>query len=270
VIRKHSPARDQPSTAVDYQLIKETPQVLNQDSFGAPLFRTPNTHIIKPFDPETTSNSESDETNLESPSFQNPFLMDEEFEKKLASEFRYSETIFNNEEGAYREVEEKYKDKSRYKGYKMNGKKHGYGVLVLANGSRYEGDWKCDLMSGLGRLFYDTGVLAYEGGFLDNKVDGHGVMYNDQPSDEADGEKLDVDFMDLSGIKDNWEKFEGTFKCDMKHGIGNWVFLGGKSFTGEFKEDKADGKGVFSWVEGGETRKVFGVWKNSRLVRRFN
>jgi antitoxin component YwqK of YwqJK toxin-antitoxin module len=54
-------------------------------------------------------------------------------------------------------------------------------VLLLANGSKYEGDWSNDFMNGIGKLFYDNGSLAYEGGFFDNKVDGLGVMYNDQP-----------------------------------------------------------------------------------------
>jgi hypothetical protein len=66
-----------------------------------------------------------------------------------------------------------------YKGYKLKNKKHGFGILVLSNGSRYEGDWLNDVMSGLGKLYYDSGVLAYEGGFLNNKVDGHGIMFNE-------------------------------------------------------------------------------------------
>jgi hypothetical protein len=84
-------------------------------------------------------------------------------------------------EEVFKNTTESYKDGSNYSGYKLGEKKHGYGVLLLTNGSKYEGDWKNDLMNGIGKLFYDNGALAYDGGFFNNKVDGFGTMFNDQP-----------------------------------------------------------------------------------------
>ena len=106
---------------------------------------------------------------------------------------RDSSTVFNQaknlsrssekrqSENGFRNTTESYKDGSVYNGYKLGDKKHGYGELLLPNGSKYEGDWKNDLMNGIGKLYYDNGELAYDGGFCDNKVDGFGIMYNDQP-----------------------------------------------------------------------------------------
>jgi antitoxin component YwqK of YwqJK toxin-antitoxin module len=82
--------------------------------------------------------------------------------------------------GNYKQVREFYEDGSSYIGTKLNDKKHGQGALTLANGSKYDGDWKDDLMCGLGKLYYDSGKLAYKGGFFMNKVDGYGCMYNGQ------------------------------------------------------------------------------------------
>ena len=85
-----------------------------------------------------------------------------EFEKKL--------DIFNREP-----EEETFKycffrdpvrllDKSIYYGqWNESGQKHGYGVLVQANGSKYEGFFCKDKISGRGRYIDHQGQFYYEG-----------------------------------------------------------------------------------------------------------
>ena len=173
----------------------------------------------------------------------------------------------------YEKVDEVYPDGSHYKGYKLNNKKHGQGSLTLSNGSRYHGDWRDDLMNGIGRLYYETGDIAYEGGFMNNRVQGHGKMHNDKPSRVFMGEEVVVDHKDLDCIKDNWETFDGTFEKNSKEGLGTWRLLGGHVFVGEFKNDLADGKGIFTYGEDGvgelAGRKFAGVWKDNKLVQVF-
>ena len=186
---------------------------------------------------------------------------------------------------SYKKVKEHYQDGSTYIGYKLNSKKHGKGTLILANGSRYEGDWRNDVMSGLGKLFYDSNILAYEGGFLNNKVDGHGIMHNDQFFG-ADGTQKQpsqrFDYRDLESIRDNWVSFEGTFREDMKEGIGKWHLGHEGVFVGEFRGDKANGRGMFIFgdrvggavgkfgvLDGGGV-KVLGRWAENKLIEVYN
>lgn len=175
---------------------------------------------------------------------------------------------FNEPE--YQKVKEDYIDGSTYIGYKLKAKKHGKGTLILGNGSRYEGNWRNDVMSGIGKLFYDTNILAYQGGFLNNKVEGHGIMHNDQFLDgDSKSPSCTFDFRDLGSVKDNWVSFDGSFMGDMKEGVGKWHLADGSIFVGEFKKDKAHGDGVFHvGGEGGEV--VTGRWKDNLLVEVYN
>jgi hypothetical protein len=50
----------------------------------------------------------------------------------------------------------KGKEESSYKGSWENGVRSGLGVLIMANGDRYEGHWMNDKKDGPGRYFYRT------------------------------------------------------------------------------------------------------------------
>lgn len=50
---------------------------------------------------------------------------------------------------------------SHYEGYKLNGKKHGFGRLYYQDGGYYEGEWKFDKMNGFAKLYYQSGDIAY-------------------------------------------------------------------------------------------------------------
>ena len=43
----------------------------------------------------------------------------------------------------------------------MNNTKHGFGILYYQDGGKYEGFWYHDLMQGQGKLYYQSGKLAY-------------------------------------------------------------------------------------------------------------
>ena len=82
-------------------------------------------------------------------------------------------------EGQY--VNEKYKQGSEYRGYKLNGLRHGYGVFYYQDGGMYEGEWKENKMHGRGKLYYQSGRLAYEGEWLNDQFSGHGCLHNEYP-----------------------------------------------------------------------------------------
>ena len=43
----------------------------------------------------------------------------------------------------------------------------------------------------------------------------------------------------------NGDFYEGDFKDDLKHGLGNFQFEDGRFYNGQFIDDKANGKGFY-------------------------
>ena len=221
-------------------------------------------------------------------------LSDEEIQQLGIDVKNESDRKCQQTSNGFEEVDEFYEDGSRYIGTKVNKKRYGKGVLQLSNGSKYNGDWKDDQMYGIGELFYDNGKLAYKGGFLDNKVDGYGTMYNDiynnkddtisgKPlifsvlsnnslyNNEASNKKQNfpenaggpIDYANFESVKDNWICYEGTFKDDQKNGLGKWKFQNGDYYKGEFSDDKVHGTGFY--FNCSKNEKVFGVWSENNV-----
>ena len=62
----------------------------------------------------------------------------------------------NSETSKLDYVDEAYQ-KGHYKGYKLNGLRHGKGTFNYKEGGRYEGEWSKNKMNGKGTLFYPNG-----------------------------------------------------------------------------------------------------------------
>ena len=60
----------------------------------------------------------------------------------------------------------------------MNGMKEGEGKFYLDNKLCFFGNWKDDLMEGEGKLYYQSGIVAYEGQFSKDSFHGFGKLYN--------------------------------------------------------------------------------------------
>lgn len=172
-----------------------------------------------------------------------------------------------------------YEDDSRYVGNIEDGKRHGFGHLVLPDGSRLEGDWKNDVLEGEGRLFYSSGKLAYEGSFKEGQFHGHGVMYSEQfdqrqgNAKSFSGDRIQsvksqtdhrvLDYQNLNATFEEWMTFEGCFELDVKSGIGIMEMSNGDVFMGEFLNDKANGPGSYQTARG---VKFLGIWRENYLV----
>lgn len=94
-------------------------------------------------------------------------------------------------------------------------------------------------MEGEGSLYYPSGKIAYQGEWKADKLDGFGVLYNE------DVVKLtqSFDYRSFDNVGDCWVKYEGLFKNDNKEGKGKLVLSNGEWFSGYFSEDKVNGKG---------------------------
>lgn len=67
-------------------------------------------------------------------------------------------------------------------------------------------------MHGKGVLYYASGKPAYDGDWFEDKFEGRGILYNENPID------LDHSFNynDFDEIDDYWTKYDGEFRDDNK------------------------------------------------------
>lgn len=67
-------------------------------------------------------------------------------------------------------------------------------------------------MHGKGILYYASGKIAYDGDWVEDKFDGYGLLYNENPVAFTS----QFDFRDLDFVEEYWEKYQGEFKDDNK------------------------------------------------------
>lgn len=103
------------------------------------------------------------------------------------------------------------------------GARHGRGVLIWSDGSRYEGAFKNNYFQGFGRLTKADGDF-YEGNWLKDKAHGYGRFV---PGSAAGN------------------KYEGHWIADRKHGQGKETYPDGTVFVGNFVQGMKDGMGEF-------------------------
>lgn len=131
------------------------------------------------------------------------------------------------------------KSKVYYEGEFENGKKEGYGILLINNG-KYEGEFHDDKISGIGS-FYFKDERIYHGEWVDNKMEGSGLLK----------------------WKDG-KKYEGFFKNNKKEGFGIF-YSENKIYYGDWKNSKLEGsvfvneRGIFNHYE----------YRNGKKVKKF-
>ena len=136
-----------------------------------------------------------------------------------------------------------------YYGQITNGTRHGKGIFVYSDGSRYEGDWERDTATGRGVWVYSDGS-RYEGEWVRGvMINGHGIkIYSDGSRYEGEWER---DTATGQGVKTyaNGTRYEGEFKDDEYHGQGIVTYPNGTRYEGEFKYDKYH-QGIVTYPNG--------------------
>lgn len=56
--------------------------------------------------------------------------------------------------------------------------RHGKGKFFYQDGGLYDGDWRFNQMTGHGKLYYQSGKIAYDGLWNCDKFAGFGTLYN--------------------------------------------------------------------------------------------
>ena len=142
-----------------------------------------------------------------------------------------------------------------------NNKKHGRGILIKANGDKYEGQWQNDKANGNGKLIYSNGDI-YEGEWVDDKKNGFGI-YKQNNSSYYEGNWKD-NLQEGKG-KEKWvdgTSFEGQYKKGKRCGFGTFKWSDGSFYQGNFDDNKFNGIGEYNWSDG---RKYDGEWKDNKL-----
>ena len=154
-------------------------------------------------------------------------------------------------------------DGTKYEGYWLNDKANKTGKLIHSDGDIYEGEWKDDKVEGFGKYIHLDGS-KYEGEWKDDKQHGKGI------ETWADGTSYEGDY--IEGKKQGFGIFkwsdgsiyEGEFVDNVINGQGTYKWNDKRQFTGNWKNNKMDGKGVFIWPDG---RKYEGEYKDDKKRR---
>ena len=92
-----------------------------------------------------------------------------------------------------------------------DGQRHGQGIQVWKDGSKYEGYWKHDMANGKGRLIHSDGDV-YEGEWLDDKAHGKGT------------------YIHMDGAR-----YAGDWREDKQHGYGVETWPDGARYEGNYE-----------------------------------
>lgn len=136
-----------------------------------------------------------------------------------------------------------------YTGRLVRGIKHGEGVHVSANGTRYEGDWRDGEKSGHGVQTWPGGA-RYEGGWRAGVQHGEGVLTG------ADGSRYEGGWaggtMEGHGeyLWADGSRYEGGWRAGLQHGRGVAVLANGARYQGAFRDGVQHGRGAFTWPDG--------------------
>lgn len=162
-----------------------------------------------------------------------------------------------------------------YKGtVTINNERHGLGILLQEDGTKYEGYWRNDNFTGWGRYIDSNGNL-YEGCFIDGKLNGKGIkrslngniftgefvnsLREGRGKEETSEHIYEGEF---SNDKKNGhgklkykilkDTYEGEFKDNCITGTGYYVWGNKDTYKGSFLNGKMHGKGLYKWPDGGE------------------
>ncbi len=127
-----------------------------------------------------------------------------------------------------------------YKGERKSGKRNGYGILYLKDGSKYEGNFKNDRFSGSGSYFWQSGA-KYIGEFKNDLRHGKGIY-----------------------IWPNGNKYDGDWIASERDGFGTSTFSSGEKYIGQYFNSTRAGEGVL-FDKNGNIKKQ-GIWKNNKLI----
>lgn len=141
------------------------------------------------------------------------------------------------------------------------GFKHGRGIQLFMDGSKYSGYFIDDHISFKGKLTQQSGDV-YEGEWKNDKADGYGVCT--QVNGAVYEGEWKNDYQEGKG-KEVWPdgtEYEGEYHKGQRHGKGIFKWNDGSSYEGDFEYNYLNGKGVMIFKD---KRKYIGEFKNNKM-----
>lgn len=204
-----------------------------------------------------------------------------QFDQRIKDYGRVSneEAMNNNTSSVVFEIESKFSDKIKefecdfnsidesvyfYKGvinfdngtfyngtWNYNSKKHGKGIFIKADGSKYQGEFVDDRIEGRG-YYIDSKGNFYVGEFKNGQACGYGEILNHEIKDYHYKGQFFNDKMHGSGIETlpNGTIYEGQFNLGVKEPVGRISFPDGSFYVGDFSNSEINGKGKYTWNSG--------------------
>lgn len=121
----------------------------------------------------------------------------------------------------------KFSDSDKlFEGEFKDGKRNGYGLAKINNGTRFEGVYENDVVV--------NGIATFKNGSLyTGQFNSKGLFHGQGKYIFADG-----------------SFYEGEYRDGKQNGLGVFTFLSGDVFKGEFVDDKKTGKGLYIYANG--------------------
>ena len=136
--------------------------------------------------------------------------------------------------------------------------REGVGVLVYADGSKYEGNFLNGELTGFGTWHFANGE-KYIGMFHQNYCHGRGIHYKNDGSKMIGNWERGVYIGELL----NKNGVEGCISGDCENGTGTYIFKNGKAkYEGSFLGSKPHGQGICHYSEGNWYE---GDWVNGNI-----
>ncbi|PIK58207.1 putative MORN repeat-containing protein 1 isoform X6 [Apostichopus japonicus] len=147
----------------------------------------------------------------------------------------------------------------RYEGEWKEGKKHGHGKLVMADGSFYEGEFINGEIEGHGFRKWASSGNTYSGQFCNGELNGCGVMtYGTGAVYEGEFQNNRKEGRGVMKFPDG-SIYEGLFHDNVRHGEGSLTFPNGDCYIGDWVQDKRQGSGELKFHDGSL---YDGQWRN--------
>ncbi len=173
----------------------------------------------------------------------------ESYEGGFLHGFIFGSGKYSYIDGGYYEGEFKKMKVNKANGLEFpypDGKRNGLGIRVWSNGTRYEGEWVDDKMSGNGTYTGVTGC-QYLGTFWNGSKHGIGR--------EEFGNVMGIKYVCPFGHRHQGTGYccyDGDWERGYFHGSGEFTCSDGRKYVGEFYNGKRHGYGVQEYLKEGE------------------
>ena len=208
---------------------------------------------IKPFEELIKENKDIQKKLdlIKNNSFNFPFYVQDSEDKVYKGSWNFNKNYHGY--GIIYEFNSKKERDSKTEGIFEDGFLNGFGRIFLSNDEMLIGEFKYNKLNGSGEYYRNDGSI-YKGGFFDGLPQGNGEEIFNNGSTFTGfylaGKKKHGKFLWKNG-----NFYQGDFFNDMFHGYGiyKWGGVnegGGRTYEGNWKDGKMEGKGKLMFVDG--------------------